>query len=232
LATYIAVTVIGVFYTVCSWAIVVAYGPAQIEQQAGANTSGLVFDAAARYLGAAYADVLNVLLLTSLFAALLAFHNAIARYLYALGRQGLVVKALARTHSRHGSPHVGSLAQTGSAGLILAVFALLGADPVLNLFTWMSGLATISMLVLMILTGIAVIAFFGRNPVDTNVWRTRIAPALGLAGLVGVTALALANFTTLISGSTTLAGILLALVAAFFGGGLLLAWRTRHTQFY
>jgi len=130
-------------------------------------------------------------------------------------------------YSRHGSPHVGSLAQTGSAVVILAVFALAGADPVLALFTWMSGLATISMLVLMILTGVAVIAFFARQRVDTRVWHTRIAPALGLVGLLGVTVLALANFTTLISGSTTLAGILLALVAVFFAGGLLLARLTR-----
>ncbi len=222
LATYIAVTLIGLFYTVCSWTIVVAYGPAQVEAAAGADTAGLVFNAAGQYLGGAYADVMNVLLLTSLFAALLAFHNAVARYLYALGRQGIGPRAFASTHDRHGSPHTGSLAQTGTALVILAVFASAGADPVLNLFTWMSGLATISMLVLMILTGVAVIAFFARRKVDTRVWHTRVAPALGLTGLVGITVLALANFTTLISGSTALAGILLALVVVFLVGGLLL----------
>ncbi|MFI9383361.1 APC family permease [Kutzneria sp. NPDC052558] len=229
LATYIAVTLIGVFYTVCSWAVVVAYGPGQVEAAAGADTSGLVFSAAGRYLGAAYADVMNVLLLTSLFAALLAFHNAIARYLYALGRQGIGPALIARTHSRHGSPHIGSLVQTGSAVVILALFALAGADPVLALFTWMSGLATITMLVLMILTGVAVIAFFARERVDTRAWPTRVAPALGLLGLLGITTLALANFTTLISGSPTLAAILLALVALAFAGGLIVARSTVST---
>ncbi|GHF70814.1 amino acid transporter [Amycolatopsis bartoniae] len=222
-ATYIAVVLIGVFYAICSWAVVVAYGPAQVEAAAGADTSGLVFSAAARYLGTGYADVMNILLLTSLFAALLAFHNAIARYLYALGRQGVGPEPLARTHHRHGSPYVGSLAQTVSAAVILAVFVLAGSDPVLNLFTWMSGLATVSILVLMVLTGVAILAFFARHRVDTRIWHTRVAPALGLAGLAGITVLVLLNFTTLISGSATLAAVLLALVVVFFAGGLLLS---------
>src|SRR2546423_419391 len=103
-ATYIAVLVIGVFYAVSSWTVVIAYGPTRVEAAAGADTAGLVFSAGSQYLGTVYADIMNILLLTSLFASLLAFHNAVARYLYALGRQGVAPAALARTHRKHGSP--------------------------------------------------------------------------------------------------------------------------------
>jgi amino acid transporter len=103
---------------------------------------------------------------------------------------------LARTHQRHGSPYVGSLAQTGATVALIALFALAGADPVLMVFPWMSGLATVSILVLMVLTAMAITVFFRRRPVDARLWNTRIGPVLGLLGLVFLTVLVLANFTT------------------------------------
>ncbi|WP_232666562.1 APC family permease [Pseudonocardia sp. TRM90224] len=226
-ATYIAVILIGVFYAIASWTIVVAYGPDQVQAAAQADTAGLVFAAAAQYVAPVFADVMAVLLLTSLFAALLAFHNAISRYLYALGRQGVGPEALARTHERHGSPYVGSATQSASAAVLLGLFAVAGADPVRTLFTWMSGVATVSILLLMMLTAMAILVFFARNRVDGRVWNTRVAPVLGLVGIAVVTALVLMNFTTLISGSVVLAATLLAVVGAAFLGGVLIAGSAR-----
>jgi amino acid transporter len=165
LATYLAVVLIGAFYALSSWAVVLAFGSDGVVAAAQADTAGLVFTAAAEYVSPVVADVMLVLLLTSLFAALLAFHNAISRYLFALGRQGMAPGVLGRTHVRHTSPHVGSLTQTASAFGVVAVFALAGSDPVLQLFTWMSGLATVSILLLMVLTSVAVLAFFARSRV-------------------------------------------------------------------
>lgn len=229
-STYIAVSLIGVFYAISSWAIVLAYGPTDIEAAAQNDTSGLVFAAGASYLGSAAADVMQILLLTSLFAALLAFHNAIARYLFALGRQGAAPKALSRTHPTQGSPHIGSATQTASAAIVAAIFAIAGSDPVLQLFTWMSGLATIAMLVLMILVSVAVFVYFRRNQVDNRLWNTRIAPALGIVAMVGITVIALANFTTLISGSVTLAAVLLLVIVVAFAAGILVSFATRQRQ--
>ncbi|TDC93501.1 APC family permease [Saccharopolyspora aridisoli] len=223
IATYVAVVLIGAFYTFSSWTIVVAHGPDRIEAAANANTSGLVFDTAADYLGPVSADIVSILLLTSLFAALLAFHNAIARYLFALARNGIAPASLSNTHDRHASPHIASLTQTAAAVLVLGSFALAGADPVLNLFTWMSGLATVSILTLIMLTGLAILVFFARSEVDARSWNTRLAPALGLVGVLAITALVLTNFTTLISGSGVLAAILLSVVALAFAIGVLTA---------
>ena len=223
LATYLAVVLIGAFYALSSWAVVLAFGSDGVVAAAQADTAGLVFTAAAEYVSPVVADVMLVLLLTSLFAALLAFHNAISRYLFALGRQGMAPDVLSRTHVRHASPHVGSLAQTGTAFVVVAVFAVAGSDPVLQLFTWMSGLATVSILLLMVLTSVAVLAFFARSRVDRRAWHTRVAPALGTLGLLGVVGLVLANFTTLISGDAVLAIVLLAVIAAAFALGVVVA---------
>lgn len=229
-STYIAVSLIGVFYAISSWAIVLAYGPNQIEAAAQADTSGLVFAAGATYLGSAAGDILQILLLTSLFAALVAFHNAIARYLFALGRQGALPRALFRTHAKQGSPHIGSATQTASAFVVVGIFAIAGSDPVLQLFTWMSGLATIAMLVLLVLVSVAVFVYFQRNEVDNRVWNTRVAPVLGILAMIGITVVALANFTTLISGSATLAAVLLAIIVIAFVGGILISFATRQRQ--
>jgi amino acid transporter len=223
LATYLAVVLIGAFYALSSWAVVLAFGSDGVVAAAQADTAGLVFTAAAEYVSPVVADVMLVLLLTSLFAALLAFHNAISRYLFALGRQGMAPGVLGRTHVRHTSPHVGSLTQTASAFGVVAVFAVAGSDPVLQLFTWMSGLATVSILLLMVLTSVAVLAFFARSRVDRRAWHTRVAPALGTLGLLGIVGLVLANFTTLISGDAVLATVLLAVIAAAFALGVVVA---------
>ncbi|MDN3027512.1 APC family permease [Streptomyces sp. S.PB5] len=226
-ATYFAVVLIGVFYALASWAMVLAVGTGKVQSAAAEDTSGLVFAVAGQYVGSAASDLMEILLLTSLFAALLAFHSAIARYLFSLGRQGSVPAALARSHGRHGSPHIGSLAQTVSAAVVVAVFALAGADPVLQLFTWMSGLATLGVLVLMILVSVAVVVFFARGDADSRLWHTRIAPVLGGLGLCAVVWLVLDNFTTLIGGSAALAGLFEGVVVLFFVIGTLIALRRR-----
>ena len=230
IATYAAVIVIGAVYAVSSWAVVLAFGSNSVADAAAADPAGLTFAAAAQFLGATWSDIIQIMLVTSLFAALLAFHNAISRYVFALARRGAAPKALARTHARHGSPHVGSIFQTLSAVLVVGVFALAGADPILQLFTWMSGLATVSILVLMVLTGVAIYRFFARTRVDSRTWHTKIAPVLGTLGLLVVLGLVLDNFTLLIGGSSTIAAILLLIVVGFFVAGLLRGISTRRSR--
>ncbi|OZF00595.1 APC family permease [Rhodococcoides fascians] len=230
LATYAAVITIGLVYAVSSWAVVLAFGSDNVAEAAAEDTAGLTFSAAGQFLGSTWADIMEVMLVTSLFAALLAFHNAISRYVFALARKGAAPNIMARTHSRHGSPHIGSIFQTISAVVVVGVFALAGADPVLELFTWMSGLATVSILVLMILTGIAIVTFFARTDVDSRLWHTKIAPVLGCAGLVVILWFVLDNFTVLIGGSSFMADLLLCVVALFFVGGLVTARATRTSR--
>ncbi|MEV3961942.1 APC family permease [Nocardia sp. NPDC050193] len=229
-ATYIAVIAIGLLYAVASWAVVVASGSGDVQQIARAHSADLTLLTASEYLGTVAADVMTVMLVTSLFAALLAFHNAIARYTHALARAGCAPRRLAAVHPRHGSPHLGSLVQTATALLLVAVFAMAGADPVLQLFTWMAGVATVAMLAVMVLTSLAIIVFFARSEGDKRLWHTKVAPVLGGLGLCAVTALVVTNFTTLIGGSRILANVFLAMIACTFLTGAILGPLSRRRR--
>ena len=90
-ATYAAVLIIGGFYALTCWAFVVAIGPDQVAEVAQRTLDGdanMLLDTTDDTLGRVGRDVVNVLLLTSLFACVLSFHNVIARYQFVLAGKG------------------------------------------------------------------------------------------------------------------------------------------------
>lgn len=225
-ATYAALAVIGVFYTLSAWVVVSAFGDDEAVATAAADPGTMVAVAAERYLGTAASDVLQVLLLTSLFAAVLSFHNVLARYAFSLAKTQVLPAAAGASHARHGSPHVASLATSLVGAALLVVCALAGLDPVLEVFTWLSGIATVGIIALMLLTCVAVIVFFRRTRADRRLWHTLLAPALGLLGLGGALALVVVNLPLLMGGSVALGvGAGLLLLAALGAGWVLAAAR-------
>ncbi|MDD7917843.1 APC family permease [Actinomycetospora callitridis] len=204
-ATYLALVIIGIFYAVSSWAIVSAWGDEAAVAEAGANPGTFLVSTATNWLGPVGGHIVTILLVTSLFAAILAFHNVAARYWFALGQNRAFPAACGRTHEHHGSPHIASLAQSGLALVFVVIFAVAGLDPVAQVFAWMAGTATLGVLVLMVMTCLAVLVFFARSGADRRMWHTRIAPTLGLLGLLVCLVLTIGNFPTLIGGSTGLA---------------------------
>lgn len=221
-ATYAALVIIGVFYTLSAWAIVSAWGDSAIVAQSAADPGGLVVATAQDYLGTAASDIMQMLFVTSLFAAVLSFHNVLSRYFFSLGNTGVLPGACGRSHARHASPHVASLATTAVGGVLMVACAVAGLDPVLEVFTWLAGTASVGIVVLMLLACIAVIVFFRSTRVDTRPWPTLVAPALGLVGLTLILVLLVKNLPLLMGGSTPLgvgAGVLL--VVALLAGPLL-----------
>jgi amino acid transporter len=93
-ATYLALGVIAVVYAGVSWAMAARAGTGLVAAAAGRQGPGLLFA-----LGGSGALSLaaQVLFLTSLFAAALAFHNTTWRYMFALGREHVLPAALGRT---------------------------------------------------------------------------------------------------------------------------------------
>ena len=61
-----------------------------------------MFAGLAAHWGDGVATMANLLVLTSVFAALLSFHNGVARYLFALGRERVLPTALSRVGTRSG----------------------------------------------------------------------------------------------------------------------------------
>jgi amino acid transporter len=195
-ATYVAIILIGLFYVITTWAVGLAHGSDQVEQAAIDDPVGFVTGVNTRFVGQFSTDVMEILVITSLFAVLLAFHNTLTRYMFSLGRGGLLPSALGRTHSRFQSPHRASVVQTLITLVVLAAFMLAGADPFAQLYAWLVGLGTLAVLVMQALAAAAVVGFF-RGRADGRLWHTFVAPLLGAVGLLIGIVLALLNFDVL-----------------------------------
>ena len=215
-ATYLSVIIIGGFYTISTWALVLGAGVDNIKHVAEATLEGdanLLLDQTLKSLGYIGRDVVNVLLLTSLFACVLSFHNVIARYQYALARKGLLPAKLGKVHGKHESPANSSVVQTFTAIIIVGIFTILQLEPLVQVFGSMAGVATMGMIILMLTTSIAVFFFFKRNTHINNhsLWSTRYAPILAIIGLIICFGVVVSNFTLLTGGSLNLS-IALALI--------------------
>jgi amino acid transporter len=165
----------------------------------------------------------NILLITAMFACVLSFHNVITRYQHSMASAGVLPDKVAGVHAKHLSPHVSSLVQTITSVALIVVFAIFQLDPVLQVFTWFAGVATLAIAILMALTSVAIIIYFLKTKKDRRPWNTIIAPALGLLGLVGSAVLIAAYFPIMVgdvdtTGTPTFGAVswfLLALVGLF-----------------
>lgn len=225
IATYLSVLTIGIFYTLSTWAVVVgvgvdATGPLLRRLR---DPTVLLFMLSDHYVGSALTQIMHLLFATSVFAGLLAFHNAIARYFYATGRDGLLPAPLGRTHRRFQSPHVGSLVQTVLALGAVIAFAVFRADPILTVFTLLSALATLGIILLMATVSAAALRYFRLHP-DRGATLVRWAAWVALVALTAIAALAALHFDVL-AGTARLTGKVLpftlagaALVGALLAG--------------
>ena len=193
MATYLAVTLITVLFAVTTFAVVSALGAANVVEEAAnrsaidgvplADSAAVIFSVAEEYVGSWLADVMSWLVLSSLFAGLLAFQNSAARYFFSMGRAGVLPRALDRVN-KAGAPLLGSIVTSVITFVVIVLFALTDKDPVLNMFFWFSGLAVVAIVLVEFLVCRAVIAFFRRHPQELSVWKTMIAPILAALGLL------------------------------------------------
>lgn len=93
-----------------------------------------------------------------------------------------------------------------------------------QVFTWFAGMATLGVVALMLFTCLAVLVFFRRTRLDTRIWNTMIAPAVGLVALAVCFVLTVANLPLLVGGSTILAVIFAGGLFAALLAGPVVAW--------
>src|SRR5919202_5137061 len=197
IATFIAVVGIGVMYTFFSWMAVAGNGLTEsVKVASGSDPFQLFFAPTREYVGSWGIDTFQWLLVPGAFPCGFAVHNTAARYLYTLGREGFVHRALGRTHARHGSPHVASFTQTGVATTIVLLFALFDQDPYLSLFVLGAIFATMAILIVQTLSSFAVVGYFHvhkRHPENHNLFQTLVAPLAGGIMMIGVVYLLIDN---------------------------------------
>lgn len=211
-ATFLAVGIIAVFYMISSWLLTIAVGPGTVIKESSEQGPDLIFTFLALHVGPVFADLGHVLFITSLLACLVSFHNAVARYFYSLGREGVLPSALGRVRHSSGAPYVGSLTQTAIAVVVMVAFAIASISwvppkgvpgelfPVLTLFAWLPNVGALGLVLLMAIVSLAVIGFFRRRNAPTaSLWQSIVAPALAASALFAVFVLILLNFNVLLT---------------------------------
>ena len=204
-ATFIAVTVIAAFYAFSAWAMAVGEGDSQVIGRSAEFGPDLLFVFLGTNSPQWFVDLCALLFVTSLLAALVAFHNVVARYVFSLGREGVLPRSLAAVSRRSAAPVAGSLVQSAVALVLLVVFAIAGTGheygplfPVLTLFTWLTNVGAFGLVLLMALTSFAVIGYLRRHRSAYGAWTRIIAPAVAGVALSVLFGLIVANFDVLI----------------------------------
>ncbi len=225
-ATFIAVIGIGLFYIFVSWMAISGLGVKGALEAAKNDPFQVFFGTTETFVGSWAVHAFQWLLMTGSFAAALAFHNCAARYMYAFGREGLLPRALGRTHGVHGSPHIASFVGTVVVALITAGFAIDHQDPYASQYALMGILGTLAIVAAQTLCSFAVIAYFARvRPDQMHWWRTVVAPLVAGIAMAIVVALLLGNLDTAAgaAASTVLFKLIPWIVLATFIAGIAFA---------
>ncbi|MFJ3957397.1 APC family permease [Arthrobacter sp. NPDC090010] len=232
-ATYISIAFIGAFYAFAVWILVQAGGFDAIQQFAGQHldTGDTAYVLAGTFAGDWLVNLMSVLIVTSIFASQLAFHNTINRYTLSLGREGIFPSAMARV-SRHRTPGNAGVLQTVLSVVLVAFGALLGLDPFTQFVVWLNSPGIIGILVLQALMGVGVVAFFLRNRGLAPRWYVLPSAVLATLVMVAVIWLSVANiqYLTAIPAGDPVNTTLILIAPITFLVGVAVAWWLKNNK--
>jgi len=218
-ATYLSVAFMGTLYAVSGWLIVNALGLDRAIEMAKADGGDFIFDVGDDLIGHNISVLFQVLIITAMFAAIITFHNNVARYLFSIGRQGLLWEPLGWTLSSRQTPWIASIVQSVMAGVIVVTFAAFSLEPFDQLFVWATGIGATAVILSQLIAGVAIFVFFRRSNVDKRVWNTFVAPLLAIIGLAAFMYWTLRSLDVLlaVTGPAAIAMISLIFMACFLG---------------
>jgi amino acid transporter len=202
-ATLISVMGLGVLYTITCFAFVSAF-PAK-SLIADAQPGGAAFFSAMRTFGThGLATIMEILILTGSFACAMAFHNIAMRYFYAMGREGVLPRALGKTHPTHRSPYIASLTQTVVAIVIVGLWGIFygfgnayGAAYV-GVYTMMAVQGVVWILGIQALCALAIIVYFWKHKeLNASPLVVIVCPIIAIGGQVYAIYLLFKNIPTL-----------------------------------
>jgi amino acid transporter len=195
---YGAVALIALLLGGLTWTMIVAAGPARIAGMAGARGDQLMFDLAGERLLPWAVTTGRAILVIGVLGGILALHHAMTRYLYAMGREGVLPGVLAGAGRRTGAPRAASLTQSLIAGAALAGAYLAGADPGPVTARWMILGGALSVLILLLLTSLAALLHLNRVPGVEGAGARFVAPFLSTVSLGSLVYLALRDLPAIL----------------------------------
>jgi len=192
---------LALLYTWTSYSVTIGVG----WQNAGTvlgnvnNAPQQYIDLASSYVGSWLGIALIVFVVTSNFASAFAMHQAMVRYFYAMGRDGILPHVFGKTHARWKSPYIASLAQTAFSVVVILLLGLVvqqankdGSTTYalgfangtawqqvsgVYSFGWLASVVTMCLIVVYIITNIAA-PFFARSRNELHPFTHIIAPVL------------------------------------------------------
>jgi amino acid transporter len=178
-ATGIALLSMLVTYGLAAWALVVHYGQSHVVETAQKLGPEMLFQ-----LGGTswLADAGRWLFLSSLFAAMMAFHAAVTRYTYVLGRERAAPGVFDRINKAK-APWVASVFQSSIGLGVIALYAVKHWDPTVQLFFWLGQTGGFLVIGLLALTSVAVFWFYQREFHRRSIWIRIVAPLVSAGGL-------------------------------------------------
>jgi amino acid transporter len=229
-ATYTAVIFLAVLYCVGALAYLTALGPSEAVAAGATDPSGSFITSVDQYVGTVAVDVITVLLVTSVFAAILATQNISARYLYVLGEDGVIMRRFGYVHPRFGSPFIAAATVAVIAILGFTAAAISGIDPVL-FYARLAGFGGVCLLTLMTATAVAIFVYFRRDDEhEANAFQSIVSPVLAFGGLAGILYLAAKNMGAVIGGTPGQGTAALLIGIAIIAAGVILALVLRSSR--
>lgn len=228
IATYASVIILGVMYSLASYAAVCGWGTKGLTVYinniylTGGNPGSIYIELTRRLFGNAAALIPSCVILSSIFTTLFSFHNMLSRYFFSMGRTGFIPKIFEIVHPKFKSPYRGVLLTTVITGAGIVLVAILGWDPFNQVFAWLVGIANLDLLVLYTVTALAIIGFFRKTKRDNRIWNTLLSPALAAFGLIAATVLCIQNFPMFTGASPGLGICMMIVLAICF---VLAVWR-------
>jgi amino acid transporter len=154
-----SVAAAGLWFVFAIYAIIVGYGTGHIGALAKATAP--LHDLAQRYLGHAYATVVDLAAVSAIIAVLLAIHTANFRIIYSLGRDRVLPAQLGRTHPKHQTPHVAIIVYSVFT-LVIGILAGLAWGPTAA-FGDLGYLSSLGIMPIYVVTSVALPVFIWRR---------------------------------------------------------------------
>ena len=189
-AMYVSVIGLGVLYVFITWMFVSGAGlqgaADLVNQQFAGEIGSAYYPLTTQFFGGnpLLTYGFQIFIVTGSFACQLAFFNTACRYLFSMGREGVLPAALGRTHPKHHSTHIAGVVCGAFVGIFVLAFflydsSLLGA--LLKLGTWSPLLGVAGILSIQALVSAGVIVYFLRQAKDGFHWlKTLVAPAVAV----------------------------------------------------